>query len=83
MVDGFDADGLSARIGQPVAPLLLGIYEHYEQHAYAIEQLNYHTILGVARAEYGHVPRPGYHSSQNIPTTTSRRQQHIPQAGLP
>jgi hypothetical protein len=37
--DVFDADGLSARIGQPVAPLLLGIYEHYEEHAHAIEQL--------------------------------------------
>jgi uncharacterized damage-inducible protein DinB len=37
--DVFDADGLSAVLGQSAAPLLLGIYEHYEEHAHAIEQL--------------------------------------------
>jgi hypothetical protein len=35
----YDPDGLSARIGQPVAPLILGIYEHYEEHAHEFEQL--------------------------------------------
>jgi hypothetical protein len=38
--DVFDADGLSAILEQPAAPLLLGIYEHYEEHAHAIEQLH-------------------------------------------
>ena len=38
--DVFDADGLSAVVGQPVAPLLLGIYEHYEEHAHEIELLH-------------------------------------------
>jgi hypothetical protein len=37
--DVFDAEGLSAVLGQPAAPLLLGIYEHYEEHAHAIERL--------------------------------------------
>lgn len=30
---------LSAAIGQPAAPLVLGIYEHYEEHAHELEQL--------------------------------------------
>ncbi|MFN8446895.1 MAG: ClbS/DfsB family four-helix bundle protein [Caldilineaceae bacterium] len=37
--DLYDPNGLSARIGQPVAPLVLGIYEHYEEHAHEFEQL--------------------------------------------
>ena len=37
--DIFAADGLSAVLGQPAAPLLLGIYEHYEEHAHMIEAL--------------------------------------------
>lgn len=39
LADLSDPDGLSARIGQPVAPLILGIYEHYEEHAHEFEQL--------------------------------------------
>jgi uncharacterized protein (TIGR03083 family) len=31
--------GMAALIGQPVAPLIHGIYEHYEEHADALEQL--------------------------------------------
>jgi hypothetical protein len=38
--DLYDPDGISATIGQPVAPLVLGIYEHYEEHAHELEQLN-------------------------------------------
>ncbi len=37
--DLYNPDGLSAQIGQPVAPLILGIYEHYEEHAHEFEQL--------------------------------------------
>lgn len=37
--DLYDPDGMSAVIGQPVAPLVLGIYEHYEEHAHELEQL--------------------------------------------
>jgi hypothetical protein len=33
-------DGIAAIIGQPVAPLVLGIYEHYEEHAHELEQLD-------------------------------------------
>jgi len=33
-----DPDGIAAVIGQPVAPLILGIYEHYEEHAHELEQ---------------------------------------------
>lgn len=33
--------GISAVIGQPVAPLILGIYEHYEEHAHELEQINW------------------------------------------
>jgi hypothetical protein len=35
--DVFDPAGRSALIGQPVAPLVFGIYEHYEEHAHEIE----------------------------------------------
>ena len=38
--DLYDPDGIAAMIGQPVAPLILGIYEHYEEHALDLEQLN-------------------------------------------
>lgn len=37
--DLYNPDGISALIGQPVAPLVLGIYEHYEEHAHELEQL--------------------------------------------
>ena len=37
--DLYNPDGMSAMIGQPVAPLVLGIYEHYEEHAHELEQL--------------------------------------------
>jgi hypothetical protein len=35
--DLYNPDGMSAVIGQPVAPLVLGIYEHYEEHAHELE----------------------------------------------
>ncbi len=35
--DLYNPDGISAVIGQPVAPLVLGIYEHYEEHAHELE----------------------------------------------
>jgi hypothetical protein len=38
--DLYDPAGLSAVIGQPVAPLVLGIYEHYEEHAHKLEQMS-------------------------------------------
>jgi hypothetical protein len=38
--DLYDPAGLSAVIGQPVAPLVLGIYEHYEEHAHELEQMS-------------------------------------------
>jgi uncharacterized damage-inducible protein DinB len=38
--DLYNLDGIAAMIGQPVAPLILGIYEHYEEHAHELEQLN-------------------------------------------
>jgi uncharacterized damage-inducible protein DinB len=38
--DLYNSDGISAMIGQPAAPLILGIYEHYEEHAHELEQLN-------------------------------------------
>jgi hypothetical protein len=41
MADLYDPDGVSAAIGQPVAPLVLGIYEHYEEHAHELEQLTW------------------------------------------
>lgn len=37
--DLHDPNGMSARIGLPVAPLILGIYEHYEEHAHEFGQL--------------------------------------------
>ena len=37
--DLYDPDGMSSQIGQPVAPLILGIYEHYEEHAEEFERL--------------------------------------------
>ena len=37
--DLYAPDGMSAVVGQPVAPLVLGIYEHYEEHAHEFEQL--------------------------------------------
>jgi uncharacterized damage-inducible protein DinB len=39
--DLYDPDGMSAIIGQPVAPLILGIYEHYEEHAHELEQIRW------------------------------------------
>ena len=39
--DLYDPDGIAAVIGQPVAPLILGIYEHYEEHAHELEQLRW------------------------------------------
>jgi hypothetical protein len=39
--DLYDPDGIAAIIGQPVAPLILGIYEHYEEHAYELEQIRW------------------------------------------
>lgn len=39
--DLYNAEGLSARIGYPAAPLILGIYEHYEEHAHEFEQLRW------------------------------------------
>jgi hypothetical protein len=39
--DLYDPNGMSAQIGQPVAPLILGIYEHYEEHAHELEQLRW------------------------------------------
>jgi len=37
--DLYNPDGMAAVIGQPVAPLILGIHEHYEEHAHELEQL--------------------------------------------
>ena len=37
--DLYDPDGMSATIGTQVAPLILGIYEHYEEHAAELEQI--------------------------------------------
>lgn len=33
----YDPDGLSALLGEPFAPMLLGAFEHYEEHAEALE----------------------------------------------
>jgi hypothetical protein len=38
--DLYDPDGMAAIIGQPVAPLICGIYEHYEEHAHEFERIN-------------------------------------------
>lgn len=40
LADLYDPHGMTAHIGQPVAPLILGIYEHYEEHAHELEQLH-------------------------------------------
>jgi hypothetical protein len=37
--DLYDPAGMSATIGQPVAPLVCGIFEHYEEHAHEFESL--------------------------------------------
>ncbi len=37
--DLVDPQGIAAIIGQPVAPLICGIYEHYEEHAHEFERL--------------------------------------------
>lgn len=39
--DLYRPERLSAAIGQPAAPLILGIYEHYEEHAHELEQLSW------------------------------------------
>jgi hypothetical protein len=39
--DLYDPDGIAAIIGQPVAPLILGISEHYEEHAHELEQIHW------------------------------------------
>lgn len=41
--DLFNPDGLSAQIGHAVAPIVLGIYEHYEEHAQALEARRYES----------------------------------------
>ncbi|MCA9955863.1 MAG: ClbS/DfsB family four-helix bundle protein [Anaerolineales bacterium] len=38
--DLYDPEGMSATIGYPVAPLILGIYEHYEEHADELEGIS-------------------------------------------
>jgi len=38
--DVYDPDGLSAGLDEPFAPMLLGAYEHYDEHA---EELERHT----------------------------------------
>ena len=38
--DLYDPAGMASIIGQPVAPLIFGIYEHYEEHAHEFERLN-------------------------------------------
>lgn len=38
--DLYDPQGMAAIVGQPVAPLITGIYEHYEEHAHEFEQLS-------------------------------------------
>jgi hypothetical protein len=39
--DLYDPGGIAALIGQPVGPLILGIYEHYEEHARELERLSW------------------------------------------
>jgi hypothetical protein len=36
--DVYDPDGLSDGLGEPFAPMLLGAYEHYDEHAEALEE---------------------------------------------
>jgi hypothetical protein len=38
--DLYNPEGIAATIGQPVAPLICGIYEHYQEHA---EELEHHS----------------------------------------
>lgn len=38
--DLYDPQGMAAIIGQPVAPNIMGIYEHYEEHAHEFERLS-------------------------------------------
>jgi len=38
--DLYDPNGMAAIVGQPVAPYIMGIYEHYEEHAHEFEQLS-------------------------------------------
>lgn len=38
--DLYDPNGMAAIIGHPVAPDIIGIYEHYEEHAHEFEQLS-------------------------------------------
>lgn len=38
--DLYNPAGLSAQIGHAVAPLVLGIYEHYEEHEHELNRLN-------------------------------------------
>ncbi len=38
MHDVFDADGLTAGLGEPFAPMLLGAWEHYDEHAEALAE---------------------------------------------
>ena len=37
--DMCEASAISAQIGYPLAPLITGIYEHYEEHAEELEQI--------------------------------------------
>jgi len=39
--DLYNPDGMAAIIGQAVAPLICGIYEHYEEHAHELEQIRW------------------------------------------
>ena len=39
--DLYDPDGIAAIVGQPVAALILGVYQHYEEHAHELEQLGW------------------------------------------
>jgi uncharacterized damage-inducible protein DinB len=38
--DLYDPAGITAQIGEPVAPLICGIYEHYEEHAHEFESIS-------------------------------------------
>lgn len=38
--DLYDPAGIASMIGQPVAPLICGIYEHYEEHAHELERFS-------------------------------------------
>ena len=43
--DLYDPNGITAIIGRPVAPLILGIYEHYKEHAHELEQLHWYFVV--------------------------------------